>query len=245
MHAFGLQCRALLALLDGRFDAAQAVADEAVAVARGHENFTRVRLAQQLWVAAEQGTLASIEPVARALVGAGGPPVFEAMLGFVLCATGGHDEAAALLAYLARDDWAQVPRDILWLTTVVGCAEIAAWVGATHQAAGLEALLSPYAGQLVVVAGSAFVHGAVDRFRAMLAHLQGDDETAHRLFASAIDLERRIGGAPVELRSRIWRSRLLGDDRDHDGHDLASLVEQARRLGLGWVDEALPPAAVG
>jgi hypothetical protein len=157
---------------------------------------------------------------------------------------GAHTEATALLAGLARDDFAAVPPDILWLPTMAGCAEIAARVGAVERAEGLETLLGPYSGQLVVVAGSAFVYGAVDRFLALLAHLRGDDATARVRFDAAVALERRIGGTPLELRSRIWRCRLLGDDRggDRGGDTLAALVEECRRQGLGWVDEALPPA---
>jgi hypothetical protein len=234
LHAYGLQCRAALALLDARFGDAAAIGDEAVAVGRGHENFTRIRLAQQFWSAAEQGQLAAIEPVARTIAADSGLPIFAAMLGLVLCATGSLGEAEGLLDQLAADGFGRVAHDILRLATLTACAEIAATVGARTHAPRLDDLLAPYAGQLVVVAGSAFVYGAVDRFRAMVAHLRGDATAAARCFAAAIELERGIGAVPLELRSRWWRLRLLGAT-DDDWPDLAAA---GRRLGLGWLDRS-------
>lgn len=238
LQAYGLQCAALLALLDARFDDAEAAATQAVTVGRAHENFTRVHLAQQFWIAAERGRLAAIEPVARAVAADAGLPIFAAMLGLVLCSTGATAEAARLLDGLAADGFRDVPRDILWLPTVAACAEIAAATGRAAHAPTLGPLLAPYTGQLVVVAGSAFVYGAVDRFRAMLAALQADAETAVRGFDAAIGLERRIGAGPLEVRSRWWRLRLLGDAAGDDRTELADL---AGRLDLGWLADT-PPA---
>jgi hypothetical protein len=240
LHAYGLQCRAALALLDARFGDAAAIGDDAVAVGRGHENFTRIRLAQQFWFAAEQGRLAAIEPVARTIAADSELPIFAAMLGLVLCATERSvGEAEGLLDQLAADGFGRVAHDILRLATLTACAEIAATVGARTHAPRLDDLLAPYAGQLVVVAGSAFVYGAVDRFRAMVAHLRGDATAAARCFAAAIELERSIGAAPLELRSRWWRLRLLGG-ADDDWSDLAAA---GRRLGLGWLDQWEPDAS--
>jgi hypothetical protein len=92
-------------------------------------------------------------------------------------------------------------------------------------------LLAPYAGQLVVVAGGAFVYGAVDRFRAMCAAVLGDAARARTLFEHAIELERRIESTPLEARTRAWRTRLLGDP---DGVDRAAVAAIHATTPVHW-----------
>ena len=77
---------------------------------------------------------------------------------------------------------------------------------------------------VLVIAGGAFGYGAVDRFRAMLAAMVGDEAVASEAFGDAIELESRIGAAPLEARSRWWRARLLGDPGGTDAEAVAHLA---------------------
>jgi hypothetical protein len=241
LNAYGRQCACLLALLDGRFDEGAVLGAEAVDVGRGHPNFLRVYQAQLFWIAAERDDLAALLEPARAIVAENRDlPVFHAMLGLILADLGEHDEAEAILDSLAVDDFAKVTRDVLWLATIAACAEMAATVRSARHAATLRDLLEPYGGQLVVVAGGAFVYGAADRFRAKLAVLDGNESSAEQLFESAIEVECAIGSAALEARTRVWRRRLLGDPT---GRDLDRVTALHAALPLPWAIRAAKPTA--
>jgi DNA-binding SARP family transcriptional activator len=213
LRAYGLQCAALTALLDGDVVEAERVGADAVEAARGHPNFARVQAAQSFWAASESDQLGEILPVARAVVDDNDElAVFHAMLGLVLCGCGLDREAADVLERLSVRGFRSVPRDILWTATICAAAEITAHLGASRHVVALDALLEPYAGQLVVVAGGAFVYGAVDRFRAMLAAVDGRDGAAREMFSAAAALERSVGSVPLEARTLVWQLRTLGGD---------------------------------
>lgn len=230
MHAYGVQCQALGALMEGRFDDAAAAGAHAVEIAEGHPNFARIFQSQLFWLAVERDGLAELEPFLHAAVDENPRlPVFRAMLGLSLGHLGRHDEAVALLDTYSHEDFATVPRDVLWLATIGGSAELVALVDSPHHAEMLQPLLERYRGLLLVIAGGAFAYGAVDRFRAMLAAVVGDADLAREAFADAIELESQIGAAPLEARSRWWRARLLGDP---DGTDAEAVARIAGERGL-------------
>ena len=211
MEAFGIQFQAMLLLLDGAFDEGLAQATEAVEIGRQHPNFSRILEAQIFWVAYERGGLDELLPFIEAAVEQEPElPSFRSMLGVTLCELDRLDDARAQLEVLARDGFTTIPRDILWTSAIAGSIEMSVRTEAIDHAVVLGRLLAPYAGQVLVVAGSAFVYGAVDRFLAMSAALQGSTDLAIDRFEHAIRLEQQIGGDILAARSSQWRDQLLG-----------------------------------
>lgn len=233
MHAYGVHCQAMAALMEGRFDEAAAIGARAVEVAEGHPNFARIFQSQLFWLAVERDELADLEPFLRAAVDENPAlPVFRAMLGLSLAHLGRHAEALDLLETYCDDGFATVPRDVLWLATIAGSAELVALAGSTRLAEVLLPLLEGYRGELVVIAGGAFVYGAVDRFRAVLAAVAGDHALARAAFVDAVDLEAKIGAPPLEARTRWWRARLLGDPDGRDAAAVARIAGERQLTGL-------------
>jgi hypothetical protein len=230
LEAYGEQCRALVALMEGRFDEAEQLGARAVEIADGHPNYARVFQSQLFWLAVERDQLESMVPFIRAAVDENPRlPVFRAMLALCLGHLGELEEAESLLDSYSSDGFAEVPRDVLWLATIGGSASVAAMLDSSRHAESILPLLDGYQGQLLVVAGGAFVYGAVDRFRAMMASVFGDHAMARSAFARAVALEHSVGAPPLEARTRWWRARLLGDP---DGADVAVIARLAAEHDL-------------
>lgn len=203
IRAFGHQTACLSALLDARYDDAERRGAEAVAIARDHPNYSRVYAVQRFWIAAETDALESIEPLVRAAAENTDLRAFRAMLGLLLVHTGQLGEARAVLDELAGDRFSRVPGDVIWMGAIAACSEVAAAAGADEHVTALTELLQPYSGQIVVVAGGAFVYGAVDRFLAMLAAASGNRHEAAGLFERAAMAERALRAPPVEARTLV------------------------------------------
>jgi hypothetical protein len=198
-------------------------------VGQGHPDFVNAHLTQVFWIHLERGELAAFADLAQGARQANpGLPVLAAMLAFIHAHLGEHEPTRALLAELAPDDFARIPRDITWQVAIAGAAESAVLVGDLEAAATAAELLAPYSGQLVVGTG-AFCFGAVDRVLGMAAATLSDG-TARRRFATALALEARICEA-LRLRTLWWQWHLLGAPRPADVD--AAL---ARSTELGLVD---------
>ena len=145
-----------------------------------------------------------------------------------------YDEARQFLDELGAnefealsDDWT-LPAQLSWL------AEVAGQVDAKEHAEVLGRRLAPYAGQLIVTGTSAQVPGVADRYRGIAAATVGDP-AADGLFASALELEDRIGARPFAARTRYWWARHLltnGGDQNQAAELLDSCLATARDLGM-------------
>ena len=217
MVAFGIQFQAMLLLVDGEFAEAEVAGAAASEQARHHPNFTRVHGAQLFWAAYQQGRLAELLPfVIETQASEPELACYRAMLGVSYCHLGDLDRAEEQLETLSRNDFSDIPRDILWTSAVAGAIEMSAHLGVATYAETLDRLLRPYAGQVLLVGGSAFVYGATDRFLAMTAALLGRSGSAVLRFNRAIALERSIGGALLAADTEVWRRKLLhGSGQNH------------------------------
>ena len=101
-----------------------------------------------------------------------------------LAATGRLDEARSALYVVAADDFATVPRDMNWISTMASATEVCAHLGDKQRARTLRSLLEPYGDRMVTAARAAFHHGSVAYFLARAAATLGDhraaDERLHR-----------------------------------------------------------------
>ena len=218
-----------LAAIEGRFEAALRLADEAcnLGVRLGAEMAPAYRLGQLCVLARERGgldTLADdIDDLANRL------PYFVTIRSFaaLAAATSGHHRNARLeIERLSGDRFSAVPRDSLWVSTTALLTEAAAISGSPHTAR-LVNLLHPHRGTLVVN-GLPNCWGSCDRFlgRAHLALGALDAAGDHLETAAAIEAS---AGLHVHLaRTRLDQARLAIARRD--GGAAASLIAQVSEV---------------
>jgi len=120
-----------------------------------------------------------------------------------------RDGAKAIVEDMARQKFAEVPRDAQWLASLCLAAQTCNEVE-SKQAAGpaLETLL-PYANQNAVTAMGLVFSGPVAGFAAPLARLVGDHEQADTLSAAAIAASDQVGALFAGAQARLERASIL------------------------------------
>ncbi|HUQ39313.1 MAG TPA: BREX system ATP-binding domain-containing protein [Acidimicrobiales bacterium] len=213
MQSWATALTGMRAIMAGRFDEGEALAQEALDVAGGDINAMNVYFAQAMLLHHERGAFAAFEPVLE--VGAAQSPgvvVYRAALCLFRAELGNHEAARAELDALSVDGFAGVPRDQTWTGSLMALSSAAAILGAGGHAAVLLGLFRGHAGRLVVSAGGAICLGAADRYLGMLAMTSGRPDEAAEHFRRAIALESRVASPPNLARTRLWYGRLLAAD---------------------------------
>ena len=234
-----------LALLEGRFGAAQELAAEAHVLGRriahpyAHGSFN----AQCMCMARERGNFEEVierlEPALEAFL-RGGLTVPEVWIRAILArahlALGNRSEARARFeqtATLALD----VPRDLRWLVSLIEAAHLCADLAERSHAAGLCALLEPVAHCHGVLLAPICYAGPAAHALARLYELQDRSGDADELYTAALASATHLGAAPTRARILADHARLLAK---RDGRRAAALAtearELARSLGLGGLE---------
>jgi hypothetical protein len=227
---------AALAAAAGRFDDAERLSAEALAVWDARPDAMRARQVQLAAVHLELGRTDAVLPMLEHLVSGDRTSVGYAVRAVVaagLAASGRHDEARSRLDDLARDGFAGLaddhhrPRALRWL------GELVAVLRAEDEAAELLPLAAPYSGQLLLGSAISTVEGAADRVIAQLHGVLGRGATAEAHYGAALGLEGRLGLSALEARTRRWwAQQLLAADRDAGRDEARTAAEAATRLGM-------------
>jgi DNA-binding winged helix-turn-helix (wHTH) protein len=231
--------RAMRALLDGRLAEAEARILESLRLAERAQspNMDLQALVQLVYLRVEQGRAHEIEAVARSQMQRfPDTPAWRTALASLLVAAGRLDEARRELARIARQDFADIPRDRGWLPSLAFAAEVAHATGDVANADRLHSLLSPYE-RLCVVVGSLLFYGSVSHHLGLLAATCRRDEHAVAHFERAIDAHERMGARAWSARTQIALAELLVQRRaEGDAERAADLaaaaLATARALGL-------------
>jgi hypothetical protein len=145
----------------------------------------------------DQGRLPELVPMLEEVVSAHpGLRLFGAWLSLGEADGGRPDAARALIEPSFAAGFADVRRDVVWLSTLSLYAETCARIGMLDAAAELYAQISPYADQ--VVFNASIVLGSAHWFLARLSYALGEDARAGRHLAAAERTHRRLD-APVML----------------------------------------------
>src|SRR5215470_6893777 len=189
--------QAKLALLEGRFADAEALAGSALrsggsAVPWDAVIFSRV---QRFALRLEDGRLAELEPAIRRSV-AEFPtrPLFGCLLARLLTELGDEDGARSVFEELAAGRFAVIPVNNDLLLSLGHLAEVARFLRDAARGAVLHGRLLPYRG--LVVDTLEVSTGAVDRYLGLAALTAGDLDTAELHLRDALDLNARIGAQP-------------------------------------------------
>ncbi|HEX8086597.1 MAG TPA: AAA family ATPase [Solirubrobacteraceae bacterium] len=235
--------RSMRAAMDGRWDAAQALAIEARDVGRRAQdaNADLFWTIQEAHILIERGRFEEID-IARVQrdVAARDDLAWVPWLAMLLAERGEAGEATALLERLAPDRFAVVEEDVNW-HTLTELAEAVVGVGHVEWAAQVYERLLPHARLQAVVARAVATYGPASYFLGRLAATCGRWEEADAHFAAAIAANERIGAAPrlalaQEQRALVLRRRGAADRAD-------ALLAEARaaygRLGISRNDRGI------
>jgi DNA-binding CsgD family transcriptional regulator/tetratricopeptide (TPR) repeat protein len=206
---------------------------------------------QMFSIRREQGRLGELAPTLRVLAGADGVGrAWRPGLAALLAELGMEEEARRELALVRREGL--VPfRDPLWLTSLTYLSDAAAAVGDEEVAEAVRAELEPFAGAVVVVGHGVAFYGATDRYLGMLDATLRDWDRAEAHFASALELNQRMGAATWEAHTAHAYGRMLlargrPEDAERSASLLASATELAERIGMhSLLERIAAPMAAG
>jgi class 3 adenylate cyclase len=222
--------RATRALMSARFDEAERLGHEALAVAQRLERRTRAfRQAVNshlLILRREQRRLEELRPIFASARRAPSPALARASLALCLVELGRSEEAAAEFEQLAAGEFDSVPRDSGWMATMVLLAEVCASLHDSERAAILYRLLRPYAARNATL-DIHVCYGSVSHYLGMLATVMGDFDLAEGHFEVALEFNERMGATLWVSHTRYQRARmLLARDHGEDRRDAAALAER-------------------
>ena len=124
------------------------------------------------------------------------------------------EHARTLLDRLAQNDFAELPRDDMFVACLAYCSEACVALGDAARAATLYRLLLPYAEQ-TLNHPSAICFGSAQLFLGFLACTVGNDTAALEHFEQAVTRNREMRAWPWLARTLYHYGRfLLQADRD-------------------------------
>jgi hypothetical protein len=221
------------AVIEGRFDEAQARADALRDGLRaaGHSQAQLVNVAQTFVLRLLHGGLDVLRPV----IGAGRQPEayrlnIWSLRAWLEAGSGNLDRARDLLEEEAPAQLATQDRGYLWLPTVVGAAAVASLTGHRGWAIAAHDALHPYAGRNVVMGYASFL-GAVDHHLGTLDAALGRADTAADELEAGLERHRALGARPFVALSARWLANVLVE-RDGSADTDRALLLHAESLAL-------------
>jgi tetratricopeptide (TPR) repeat protein len=238
--------RATKALLEGRFDDAERLAQIGLSFGERLQdpNVHQAYAMQMFLLRWERGQFRAIEAEARKFmdqypqVG-----VWRCVLTSLQAELGDEQGARRELARIAANDFEALGHDEGWALSVALLAELCVRFGDGERAKGLYERLLPFDGHNVRP-GLVGWHGPVARFLGLLAEAASRFDVAAGHYESAFETSVRMGARPSEARTRFDYARLLAR-RDGPGDRVraAGLAEEAlaaaREIGMESLDSKI------
>ncbi|MEE8278444.1 MAG: tetratricopeptide repeat protein, partial [Thermoanaerobaculia bacterium] len=230
--------RAMLALLEGRFEEAEQLEQNALEIGQRAQNQNAVQLygAGIVVIRREQGRLAEMEPAVAGMVQQY-PAIraWQCSLAWLHSDLERRTEAQSALDAVAEEGFDALPRDLFWITAMALLSEACAFLGDGEKAPALYDLLAPYADRCVVFFSGSF--GSVARNLGLLAATMQRWEDAERHFEDALDMNARMGARPWVARTQHDYADMLlrrGEpgDREKALELLTQTLDTAQELGM-------------
>ncbi len=236
----GIAPRALMALMEGDFAAAEALIEEetdpGAHFTLARDNVSAAR-SHRFLLRREQGRLAEIEAEVRASVEEfPWYPLHRSALSCLLAELGRDGEARGVLEELGRDEFAMLYPDNEWLLGASLAADAAARLADSPAAETLYAQLLPLAGRHAIGHAEGSM-GAVDRYLGLLAATLDRLDAAAGHLEEAVHINERMGARPWTAHSRhdlavVLRARDAPGDALRAAELDALALDAARALGM-------------
>jgi DNA-binding CsgD family transcriptional regulator len=204
----------------------------------------------------EQGRLKEVEPALKHFMKQrGANSAWRPGLALIYSDLGHEREARREFEHLARHDFADLPRDSLWVGCIVYLTEVCTFLGDASSAATLYQLLLPYNGRAVFVGGQVACYGAAARYLGLLASTMQLWQTAEQHFEEALAMNANMGARPWLAHTQhdyaaMLTARNQPDDAERAVALLQDALSTARELGMRALEariaahtnpEAMPP----
>jgi class 3 adenylate cyclase len=240
--------RAMRALMRGRFEDSERLAQQAFALGQRLQTETGAGVfgLQMFALRREQGRLKEVEPAIRVFVQQEtAASVSRPNLALIYAELGRTTEARAEFENLAQHDFADLPRDAVWMGTMTYLADICTFLGDRARADMLYQILFPFAGRNVVVGNGAACYGALSRYLGALATTLERWDDAARHFEDALAMNARMDARPwlahtQEQYATMLLARRQSGDRDRAAELLDAALATARELGMRALEGRIP-----
>jgi hypothetical protein len=225
--------RAMRALLDGRFDDAERLADRALAIGAPIRRRTaeQYHWTQKFWIRREQGRLEEMPPPHWSRFQVALPTL---RLGTVIAYSelGREEDARRALSQVSRADLAGSRKDLNWLLATAQLSEVCARLGERDLAAHLLELLRPYASRCLVGGRGVVCLGSVEQRLGLLCAVTSRWPEAEQHFETALDRHVGMGARACLARTQQQYAEMLLDRGERDDRDKAvGLLAQAAGIG--------------
>jgi DNA-binding CsgD family transcriptional regulator len=223
--------RSMRALLEGRFAEAERLAMNLYSLSQrmqgGNLDGTFGLLMYTL--RREQGRLNEVEPALRHFMRQqGAAAAWRPGLALLYSELGRREEARAEFEHLAQHDFADLPRDGLWMACMTYLTDVCAFLGDAARAATLYQLLLPYAGRTAVIGNATACYGAVSRYLGTLAATMERWEEAAQHFEEALEMNTRMGARPwLAHTQHEYANMLLARNQPGDREEATALLNAA------------------
>jgi tetratricopeptide (TPR) repeat protein len=191
--------RSMRAVMQGRFADCERLAQQALSIGQRlqTENAAGIFGLQMFTLRREQGRLKELEPVVRYFVQQhSAAAAWRPCLALIYSELGRTEEARAEFEHLAQYNFADLPRDALWMACLTYLVDVCTFLGDTARAATLYQLLLPYAGRTVVIGAAAACYGAMSRYLGALATTLGRWDEAVQHFEDALAMNTSMEARP-------------------------------------------------
>jgi hypothetical protein len=136
-------------------------------------------------------------------------PIWRCGLAAVRAERGLDAWVRTLIAPLAAEDFATLPRDGNYIPALTLLAELTHQLGETRWAELLHPRLLPFADRVVIVGPSAACYGSAARYCGLLAETLGRRAEAERHYEAALAMNTDIASRPYVAYTRYDHARLL------------------------------------
>jgi tetratricopeptide (TPR) repeat protein len=239
--------RATLAALDGRFEEAQRLADQARSEGARAGDANADLFAEMLGhftrILTRRFADMDLEFVEDKVASSPAAASYRTSLVWIQAERGQLDEARRHWEVVAAADFATIPFDANWLSAMGEIAEAALLLGDAPRAAVAYELLAPYASSSLAAGRAVVTYGSAEHHLGLLALASGRPALALEHLERALTAHERMGSPPLALGTR-WRKAqaLAAAGKSERAARLAAEVRAAARP-LGIELRSAPPDA--
>jgi tetratricopeptide (TPR) repeat protein len=230
--------RSTIAYIEGRYQDAAALSDEALELGRtsGDFNADLIHYAQGLLRAIDQGLAADVLPLLLASTEFHVIASFDA--GTAMCAAlaGDRGEAGERLRRLVATGFSGAPRGADFLTPTAFLADTSVLIGDTASAEAIAEWFRRTRSTVVRVGPLAGWWGPVDHHLGCLAQLSGRSEEAETRLRHALEIERAMNARPFSARTLAYLAAVVADRSRSEADPIAGdAITEAEQLAAPGV----------